>query len=76
MAEKIYTLKVIPNSSQNKIVAATDNYLKIKIKAPAHKGEANAALIEFLSTHFRLAKNKIILMSGKKSPSKRIKIKD
>jgi len=74
MAEKIYKIKVIPNSKINKIIEQSDNFLKIKLTAPANEGKANQALIRFLSDFFHLAKNKIILLKGEKSRDKTIKI--
>lgn len=74
MPEKIYLVRVIPNSKINKIVTAGDNSLKIKLTAPAHEGKANKALIEFLSRHFKLSKNKISIISGEKSHEKKIKL--
>lgn len=69
-------IKVIPNSKINKIVERKDNYLKIKLTAPAHEGKANKALIKFLSLYFKVAKNKIALVSGEKSHEKIISMKD
>lgn len=74
MPEKFYTLKIIPNSKLNKIVEAKDNYLKIKLTAPAHENKANTALLEFLSSYFKVAKKNIILTKGQKSRQKIIKI--
>ncbi len=70
MAEKIYRIKVIPNSKVNKIVERQDNFLKIKLTAPAHEGKANKALVNFLAQEFKLAKNKIKIISGEKSREK------
>lgn len=69
-----YQIKVIPNSKVNKIVETGDNFLKIKLQAPAHEGKANLALIKFLSLHFKVPKSKVSLVSGAKSREKVIKI--
>ena len=74
MSEKIYTIKVIPNSSLNKIVEIKDNFLKIKIAAQPEKGKANRALIDFLSQEFRISKNKIQILAGEMSRVKIVKI--
>jgi len=74
MLKKIYKIKVIPNSKINKIVKQTDNYLKIKLSAPAHEGKANLALIKFLSQELKIAKNKIKIIKGEKSREKLIQI--
>ncbi len=50
-------IKLIPRSSKNEIVGLQeDGRLKIKITAPPVDGWANAALVEFLSKHFRVPK--------------------
>jgi len=74
MPGKIYTIKVIPNSKNTKIIEQKDNFLKLKLTAPAHEGKANKALIAFLSKEFKIAKNKITITAGKKSTTKKIKI--
>lgn len=74
MPEKIYSVKVIPNSKIDKIVAESAASLKIKLTAPAHEGKANKALSEFLSQYFKIAKNKISIISGEKKREKKIKI--
>jgi len=74
MPEKIYTIKVIPNSKINKIVKKTETFIKIKLTAPAHDGKANKALIKFLSRYFKIAQNKIQIISGLKSREKKIKL--
>jgi uncharacterized protein len=72
----IYKIKVIPNSKINKIVEERENFLKIKLSAPAHEGKANTALIKFLSLYFKIGKSKISIIAGEKSPQKTISIND
>ncbi len=67
---KIFKVRVTPNSSVNKIVEQDNDFLKIKLTAPAHEDKANQALIKFLSLHFKIAKNKIEIISGQKSRDK------
>jgi hypothetical protein len=74
MAAKIYTIKVIPNSKINKIAEHRDNFLKIKLTAPAHEGSANKALLNFLSQEFKVAESKITIIKGEKSREKTIVI--
>jgi len=67
-------VKVIPNSKINKLIEQSDGSYKIKLQAPAIEGKANKALVSFLSEHFKIAKNKIIIISGEKSREKSIKL--
>ena len=71
---KIFRIKVVPGSGLNKIVEQDHDFLKIKLTAPAHGGRANKALLKFLSLHFKIAKNKIEIISGEKSRNKTIRI--
>lgn len=51
-----------------------DNAVKIKIKAPPVDGEANAALIKFLSEVTGLAQKKISVVHGHTSKNKLIEL--
>jgi hypothetical protein len=71
---KIIKVKVIPNAKVNKIVKKTDDFLKIKLIAPAYEDKANKSLISFLSQEFKIAKSKIRIIKGAKFREKTIKI--
>ncbi len=72
----ILTVKLVPNSSFSKIVDFTDEYLRIKISAPAIENKANKELINFCSDLFNINKSKISIISGEKSKLKKILFKD
>ncbi|MFC1598412.1 DUF167 domain-containing protein [Patescibacteria group bacterium] len=74
MIEKIYTIKVIPNSKINKIVEQDESFLKIKLTAPATDNKANKALLDFLAKEFKISKKNIIIIKGNKNRNKSIKI--
>ena len=74
MSERTLNIKVIPDSKLNKIIEQSGDFFKIKLTAPAHENKANQALIAFLSQHFKIAKNKIQIVSGSQSREKNIKI--
>lgn len=67
-------VKVIPNAKKNEIVGQLGDVLKIKLKAPAVEGKANAALVEFLAEKFGVKKNQVKIMAGLRSRQKIIKI--
>lgn len=52
MPERI-KVKVIPNSPKSEIVGWEGDILKIKIAAPAQKGEANRELLKLLKKKFK-----------------------
>ena len=61
----LLSIRVIPRASKNEVVGAmTDGTLKVRLAAPPVDGKANEALIEVLSDHLRVSKNKIILKRG------------
>lgn len=72
---KTIKVKIIPRSSQNKIIEE-EGYLKIKLTAPPVEGKANKALIAFLSKEWGLPKSKITIVRGKTSKNKIIEIED
>ncbi len=69
-----YQITVKPGTSQEKIVENEDGTLTVFLRAKAHDGEANAALIKLLSKHFHTAKSNIEV-KGLKSRHKIITIK-
>ena len=64
-----YSITVKPGSSQEKIIE-TDNSLTIYLRAKAHDGEANDALIKLLSKYFNVPKTSIKIIRGAKSRTK------
>lgn len=73
-------IKVTPNSKNMGIIkeknkGKNEEIWKIKIDAPAEKGKANKRLIEILSDYFKIPKNKIKIIKGRKSRNKIIEIK-
>ncbi|NLO21607.1 MAG: YggU family protein [Syntrophomonadaceae bacterium] len=67
-------VKVQPRSSKNQIVGEKEGVLKIKLTAPPVDGEANQALIAFLSTCFKVPKKNISLLKGDSSRHKLLEI--
>ena len=70
----IFTAKIIPASSKTSLAGILGGMLKIKIAAPAEKGKANKAVIDFLSEKIGVKKNNIAIISGQSSPVKQIRI--
>lgn len=63
-----------PNASKNEFSGLHGDRLKIRIKAPAIDGKANAALIGFLSDEFAVTKNQIKIEQGELGRQKNIRI--
>ena len=67
-------VRVTPNARKNAVVSWTADEIRLKIKAPAVEGKANAALIEYLSELTDLPRSKIEVKAGEKSRIKLIEI--
>ncbi|GMU63118.1 MAG: hypothetical protein AMXMBFR34_48810 [Myxococcaceae bacterium] len=63
---------VQPRASRTKVVGEHDGRLKIALAAPPVDGEANAALIEFLSDALGVRKAEVKLVDGETSRRKRL----
>lgn len=70
----ILTVYVKPNATKTRIVGVTEQGLNIALKAKPIEGEANQALIRFISKYFKVPQAQCQLISGTKSRLKRVKI--
>jgi len=66
---------ILPNAKLDKVVGDYGDAIKIKLRAPAMEGKANAALIRFLAAQLGILPRQIALMRGEKSRDKLIRIK-
>jgi len=67
-------VRVTPNARKNAVVSWTGDEIRLKIKAPAVEGKANAALIEYLSELTGVSRANIQLKAGEKARIKLIEI--
>jgi uncharacterized protein (TIGR00251 family) len=65
---------IVPNAKQNKIMGEHGTAIKIKLRAPAVKGKANAALRSFLAAELQISERQIALERGQKSREKLVRI--
>jgi uncharacterized protein (TIGR00251 family) len=65
---------VVPNAKVDKVVGKHGGALKIKLRAPAMEGKANAALIAFLAERLKIPAQAIVLVRGQKSRDKILRI--
>ena len=65
---------VQPRASRTKVVGEHDGRLKVALAAPPVDGEANAALVEFLSDLLGVKKAQVSLLDGQTGRRKRLKI--
>ena len=65
---------IVPNAKINQVAGAHGNAIKIKLRAPAVEGKANAALLNFLAEQLEISKSAIVLERGQKSREKLVRI--
>ena len=64
------SIKVKPNSAQQKITEEADGSLSISLKSPPVDGKANAELIKLLANKFAVPKSRITIKLGLSSRQK------
>ena len=65
-------LRIQPRASRDEVAGIHGDSLKVKLTAPPVEGEANKALVSFLSKLFGIKKSSFRIASGEKSRTKRI----
>lgn len=70
----VLELSVQPGARRNGWNGRLGNRFKIQLTAPAVDGKANKALIGFLAKHFAVRKSEVILLQGKLTRHKRVRI--
>jgi uncharacterized protein len=70
----ILDLHVQPGASRSEFAGRHGERIKVRLAARAVDGKANEALIEFLSTHFKVPRRSVRILSGLKSRQKRVQI--
>jgi uncharacterized protein len=70
----ILQVHVVPNAKSDCVVGEHGGAIKIKLRAQAIEGKANAALFRFLAEQMNLPRHAIVLKRGEKSRDKLIQI--
>jgi len=70
----IVRFHVVPNAKSDIVVGQHGDAIKIKLRAPAVEGKANAALVRFLAEEMKLPRRAIVLQSGQRSRDKLLRI--
>jgi uncharacterized protein len=65
---------IVPNAKEDKIAGEHGGAIKIKLRAPAMEGKANASLLAFLAEKLQIPKRAIGLEYGEKSREKLVRI--
>jgi len=72
----ILRVHIIPNAKIDKVSGEYNSAIKIKLRAPAVDGKANAALRRFLAERLSIPQRAIVLERGERSRDKLIRIDD
>ena len=67
-------VKVIPKSSVAHIEEDFEGNLRVKLKSPPIKGQANRELIERLAKYYKVSKSQVNIISGQTSKNKIVEI--
>lgn len=70
----ILRVHVVPNARSDSVTGIHGDAIKIKLRAPAVEGKANAALIRFLAEHLKIPRHSIALQHGHNSRNKLIRV--
>ncbi len=70
----ILHLKAKPGSHTSQLLVGPDGAVTARLAAPAHDGQANAALQGLLATTFGLAKRDVTLLAGHTAPFKKVEL--
>jgi uncharacterized protein (TIGR00251 family) len=68
----IFSVQVVPRSSQNALVGVVNGVLKMKVTAPPVEGKANDECLNLLSASLNISKNRLSIIAGKQSRKKTI----
>ena len=68
------TIQTTPNAPRSQIVGWLGDRLKVKVKAPAVEGKANAELLRFLAEHFGVRASAVRILRGETARLKTVQI--
>jgi uncharacterized protein len=70
----VLRVRIVPNAKTDSVAGEHGGAVKIKLRAPAVEGKANAALIRFIAEQLGLPRHAIVLERGHRSRDKLIRI--
>ncbi len=71
----VVDIKVEPRSSRSGVVGPYGDGLKVRLTSPPVEGRANEELIGILAKKFRIRKQDVEIISGKKSKNKIVRLR-
>ena len=68
------SVRVAPRSSKEGVAGFEGGVLRIRLNAPPVEGQANEALVRFLSKELGVPKSRIALVAGEKGRNKIVRV--
>ena len=68
------SIKVVPGSSQNRIIGWLGNALKIHVSAQPEQGRANAVIKKIFASTLKIPAKNVKVIAGKTSPWKIVEL--
>ena len=69
-------LRIQPRGQRSEFLDAQGDHYRVRIQAPPVEGQANGALCRFLADAFGVPLNRVELLGGSRSRTKRVLIRD
>jgi uncharacterized protein (TIGR00251 family) len=70
MAEHVFSVRVTPRASQDKIAGWEGDVLRVRVTAPPVEGRANEALLRLLARALDVPKSRLRLVGGQRQRNK------
>jgi uncharacterized protein (TIGR00251 family) len=70
----VFKVRVQPRAAKNQLAGLLDDAIKIRLTAPPVDGEANKALQDYIAKLFKIAKNRVEIVSGHTGRNKYIRV--
>ena len=68
------SVRVTVNAKKVSVIQVGESNFEVKVDEKAIDGRANKRLLEILSTHFKIPKSRILILSGSKSRDKVLEV--
>lgn len=69
-------VKVVPGASRDCVAGWLDDVLKVRVRAPAERGKANAAVEKLVAAALGIPKERVSIVKGHTAARKILEIRD
>ena len=67
-------MRAVPGAKKSAVADENDDYVRIRLAAPAVEGKANDELVRFVAEWFGVRASVVTLVSGEKARVKRVRV--